>query len=301
MHKPRVLWKSTAAAGFAAALVAIVTLMACSRPAPEAKTPLQALFDDGRRVFYDAVAGNVAHHPDRGRLTDAERAKIAGLRDAYPRLYGLMMNYFYQKDAPTFDALLAEGSVESKERFREKYLELARFVARMFSDCLFESSRTGLFFKDLIPRFQGKDTVDIVVMSTGNMANIDLPAPEKIVPKALSPEFDKQWGLDAARFREAHGLSKGAGVRVAVMDSGIDMTHPVFRKTVWGRHFNFVGRDGFPWVEAGPPMVDWGWHGTVVSSIVAVYSSTSSSSSVRLYVTLASSAPGYPSSRWGLT
>ena len=111
----------------------------------------------------------------------------------------------------------------------------------------------------------------MVVMETGNMANIDLPAPDKIVPKTLSPEFDKQWGLDAARFREAHRLTKGRGVRVAVLDTGIDMTHPVFQDTVWGSHYNFVGRDGLPWVEDGPPMVDWGWHGTVVTSIVAKY------------------------------
>ena len=144
-------------------------------------------------------------------------------------------------------------------------------TARMFADSLFEPSPTGLFFKDLLRQFNGRDTVDMVVMETGNMANIDLPAPDKIVPKTLSPEFDKQWGLDAARFREAHRLSKGRGVRVAVMDTGIDMTHPVFQDTVWGSHYNFVGRDGLPWVKDGPPMVDWGWHGTVVSSIVAKY------------------------------
>ncbi len=156
-------------------------------------------------------------------------------------------------------------------RFRKDYLDLARFAARMFSDTLFVSSPSGLFFKGLIPRFNGQDTVDLAVMETGNMANIDLPAAEKIVPKTLSPEFDKQWGLDAGRFREAHRLTRGRGVRMAILDTGIDMTHPVFKDTAWGRHFNFVGRDGFPWAQDGPPMVDWGWHGTVVSSIVAKY------------------------------
>ena len=259
-----------AAGAIACALIMTMGLAACS-PRPRAKAPLEALFDEGRDVFYKAVEGNVARHPDRDRLTAAERAKIAGLRDVYPRVYGLMVNYLYPKDAPVLDALLAEGSEASMGRFREKYLELARFAAGMFSDSLFVSSPTGLYFKALIPRFKDKDTVDMVVMETGDMANIDLPAPDKIVPKTLSPEFDKQWGLDAGRFREAHRLTKGGGVRVAVLDTGIDMSHPVFRDTVWGRNYNFVGRDGFPWAEAGPPMVDWGWHGTVVSSIVAKY------------------------------
>ncbi len=259
-----------AAGAIACALIMTLGLAACSPP-PRAKAPLQALFDEGRDVFYKAVEVNVAQHPDRHHLTDAELAKVVGLKGVYPRVYALMMNYLYPKDAPVFDALLAEGSEASMGRFREKYLDLARFSARMFSDCLFVTSPTGLYFKNLIPMFKDKDTVDMVVMETGAMANIDLPAPDKIVPKTLSPEFDKQWGLDAARFREAHRLTKGRGVRVAVLDTGIDMSHPVFRDTVWGRHFNFVGRDGLPWVESGPPMVDWGWHGTVVSSIVAKY------------------------------
>ena len=254
----------------AGALILAMGLAACSSRAP-AKAPLQALFDEGRDMFYSDVATHVSNNPDRRRLTDAERSKIAGLKDVYPRVYGLMVNYFYPKDAPVMDALLAEGSDASMARFREKYLDLVRFTARMFADSLFESNPTGLFFKDLLVQFKGRDTVDMVVMETGNMANIDLPAPDKIVPKTLSPEFDKQWGLDAARFREAHRLTKGRGVRVAVMDTGIDMTHPVFQDTVWGSHYNFVGRDGLPWAENGPPMVDWGWHGTVVTSIVAKY------------------------------
>jgi|GEM_PF-380947 len=270
LRKPKTLRTVAAARPILGALVLALGLAACSSPAPT-KAPLQALFDEGRDLFYSSVDANVATHPETGRLTPAERTKVAALREVYPRLYGLMMNYLYPKDAPAFDALLAEGSDASMARFRKDYLDLVRFAARMFSDTLFVSSPTGLFFKGLIPRFNGQDTVDLAVMETGNMANIDLPAMEKIVPKTLSPEFDKQWGLDAGRFREAHRLTRGRGVRMAVLDTGIDMSHPVFKDTAWGRHFNFVGRDGLPWAQTGPPMVDWGWHGTVVSSIVAKY------------------------------
>ncbi len=245
-------------------------LTGCSskRPAP---SPLEALFDEGRATFYQTVADIVDRHPLRERLNPAERAKIRDLQSAYPRLYAILTNYYYQKDAPVFKALLDEASEDSLRRFREKYLELARFGAGMFAESLFEPSPQGAYFKDLIPRFKGKDAVDIVAMSSGHLANLDLPTPDKIEKKTLSPEFEKQWGLDAAKFRAAHKLTKGRGVRVAVLDSGIDMTHPVFQNTAWGPHFNFVGRDGFPWVPAGPPMVDWGWHGTIVTSIVARY------------------------------
>jgi len=242
----------------------------CSSQGP-AKPPLEALFDQARTVFYQAVADEVDRHPERARLNAAERAKIRELPNVYPRLYAILVNYYYQKDAPVFKALLEAGSEATMRRFREKYLDLARSSAHMFAESLFQPSPHGAYFKDLIPRFKGKDAVDIVAMSSGHLAKLDLPSPEKIEHKTLSPEFEKQWGLDAARFRSAHKLTKGRGVRVAVLDSGIDMSHPVFQNTLWGPHFNFVGRDGFPWSPDGPPMVDWGWHGTIVTSIVAKY------------------------------
>ena len=103
----------------------------------------------------------------------------------------------------------------------------------------------------------------------GYEARLDEPkGPVKTVE--LSPEFDRQWGLDASRFREAHAMTRGRGVRVAVIDTGLDMTHPVFRGTEFGEHFALVGRDGPPW-EANNVLVDWGWHGTIVSSIVVRY------------------------------
>jgi hypothetical protein len=242
----------------------------CSSPV-KPKPGLSALFDEGRSIFFNTVTDEVMHHPKRGSLNSEELSKIQNLRNVYPRLYGILVNYYYQKEAPAFTALMKDGREESMRRFETMYRKLAEFSAHMFVECLFNPSAHGSYFKDLLPRFKGKDLVDIATMSTGNMAKLSLPSPDEIKPKTLSPEFEKQWGLDAARFRGAHKLAKGRGVRIAVLDSGVDRSHPVFRDTHWGSNFNFVGRDGFPWKADGPPMVDWGWHGTVVSSIVATY------------------------------
>jgi len=242
----------------------------CSSPV-KSKPSLEAFFGEGRSIFFKTVTDEVTHHPKRGVLNPEELSKIQNLIEIYPRLYGILINYYYQQEAPAFRALMENGREESMSRFGTMYRELAKFGAHMFVECLFNPSAHGFYFKDLLPRFKGKDLVDIAVMSTGNMAKLSLPSHEEIKPKTLSPEFEKQWGLDAADFREAHKLSKGKGIRVAVLDSGIDPSHPVFRNTHWGGNFNFVGRDGYPWKADGPPMVDWGWHGTVVSSIVATY------------------------------
>ncbi|MEN6311640.1 MAG: S8/S53 family peptidase, partial [Acidobacteriota bacterium] len=44
----------------------------------------------------------------------------------------------------------------------------------------------------------------------------------------------------------------------------------VFKNTKWGRNFSFVGRDVQPWSDASP-MADWGYHGTLISSIAACF------------------------------
>jgi subtilisin family serine protease len=231
------------------------------------------VFEEGKAVFFKTIEQQTLAHPERNELAPGELKKIAALKKTHPRLYGILINYYYQKEAPALGALLKDGTPASQAEFRTRYLELARSCARMFVDCLFWPSSNGPYFRRIIPRFKGKDRVDIVLMSTGIFANFNLPSevPEEKKDLQLSPEFDKQWGLDAAGFRAAHRLTDGRGVKIAVIDSGIDVLHPVFGKTLWGNHFNFVGRTGHPWDPAGPPMVDWGWHGTVVTSIVAKY------------------------------
>ena len=249
-------------------ILSFFLLSSCQAPHKKESWP-DEVFTEGKKVFFKTIRSEIENHPRRIELKAAELQKISKIEETHLRLYGILMNYCYRKDEPIFSALLENGSIDSRSEFRKRYLELARFSAHLFVECFFLTSERGQHFRDLLPDFKGKDAVDLVLMSTGYFAKIDLPKKKESI--SLSPEFERQWGLDAAKFRQAHRITKGKGVRVAVMDSGIDATHPVFRDISWGRHFNFVGRDGFPWSAASPPMVDWGWHGTVVTSIVAKY------------------------------
>ncbi len=233
-----------------------------------AQSSVSDLFAEGKKVFHTAVSNGILNHPGSFPLNQEELDKIANLERVYPNLYGILINYYFAKREPALRALLAEGGPESQERFRREYLDLSRFAAERFIRCFQIPGHNMDHFRSLLSQFKGKDTVEIVVMSTGYFADTHLPTKKQT--RTLSPEFQKQWGLDAAKFRTAFPLTKGKGARVAVIDSGIDPTHPVFAKTSFGKHFNFVGRYGLPW-EGEVPMVDWGWHGTLVSSIVATY------------------------------
>jgi subtilisin family serine protease len=45
--------------------------------------------------------------------------------------------------------------------------------------------------------------------------------------------IDKSWGLDQISAKEAWEISKGAGVKVAMIDSGIDYNHPSLWENIW--------------------------------------------------------------------
>ncbi|MFC8990013.1 type VII secretion-associated serine protease mycosin [Streptomyces sp. NPDC057115] len=72
----------------------------------------------------------------------------------------------------------------------------------------------------------------------------------------------RQWGLEAMRTQQAWQTTKGAGVTVAVLDTGVDADHPDLSRNV------LPGKDlvGF---GAGPGDRAWARHGTAMAGIIA--------------------------------
>jgi subtilisin family serine protease len=82
---------------------------------------------------------------------------------------------------------------------------------------------------------------------------------------SASPRAD-QWGLDRIRAPEAWQVDRGGGVVVAVLDTGVHLTHPdLAPRLLRDRDGRVVGRD---LVTGGDPHDEHG-HGTLVAGIVA--------------------------------
>jgi subtilisin family serine protease len=88
-------------------------------------------------------------------------------------------------------------------------------------------------------------------------------------------EWVSQWAPQSLRLSEAHALSTGAGVPVAVLDSGADLTHPTLAP-MWLRDsagqikgYDFVDADTDPSEEGTSTQAGWG-HGTHVAGLVAL-------------------------------
>jgi subtilisin family serine protease len=80
--------------------------------------------------------------------------------------------------------------------------------------------------------------------------------------------YATQWAPAALRLPEAHRLATGAGVRVAVLDTGVDRRHSLLADRLLPG-FDFVDYDDDPSEEGSEANVGFG-HGTHVAGLVAM-------------------------------
>ncbi|MEU6299351.1 type VII secretion-associated serine protease mycosin [Streptomyces erythrochromogenes] len=94
------------------------------------------------------------------------------------------------------------------------------------------------------------------------LAATALLATATAAPAAADTIRDRQWGLLALRAEEAWGSTRGDGVTVAVLDTGVDESHPDLSGQV------LAGTDLIG-MGAGPGDRAWARHGTAMASIIA--------------------------------
>lgn len=79
--------------------------------------------------------------------------------------------------------------------------------------------------------------------------------------------FYGQPSLANLHLAQAQNITRGAGVRVAVIDTGLDMNHPLFGGRLAWPMFDFVDNDGNPQDEPGGSGFG---HGTFVAGLIAL-------------------------------
>ena len=108
-----------------------------------------------------------------------------------------------------------------------------------------------------------------VLLAEPNVVNGSPEARRNAVWAIGNPQdYAAQWAPTALRLTEAHRLATGAGVRVAVLDTGVDGDHPALAGRLL-RGFDFVDYDADPSEEGSEANVAYG-HGTHVAGLVAL-------------------------------
>lgn len=87
------------------------------------------------------------------------------------------------------------------------------------------------------------------------------------IDKQSPSVFYSQKATDIINLPEAHALTRGGGVRVAVIDTGIDLTHPLFAGRLVGPYYDFIEMDGDPYDAQGGAGTG---HGTFVAGLIAL-------------------------------
>jgi len=114
-----------------------------------------------------------------------------------------------------------------------------------------------------------------VLLAEPNTTN-QSPEARKNLPWVIGAPsaYTAQWAPTAMRLREAHLFSKGAGIKVAVLDTGIDLTHPAFVGRLLPG-YDFVDGDSDPTEVLCAPApcstagIAYG-HGTHVAGLIAL-------------------------------
>jgi hypothetical protein len=227
---------------------------------------LDRIFDQAKTEFFSTVNKYLEKHFRKAELSHKDLARIANAEEGIPYLFERIMILAYQKDAPVFESLMEKGDEESLKTFREKFVALAKDYAARFVGSLFRRQPRADFAM-MLPQNKGKSTLDLILQTLGFNAKNELPD----IPKAkwftnvIPPDLKSQWGIDAVNARKCWPKTRGEGVIVAVIDSGIDPYNSLFKDRIVPG-FNSVIRKTPPWSDENPPMIDYGLHGTGVSS-----------------------------------
>lgn len=258
-------------------ILAIAVLLFTMRPslvkgqvgAPQPiKQELAKTFEEGKTEFFSTINKLMAVHPLRGELRGDDVLRVNDARNKIPYLFERLMILAYQKDEPQFSEWMRRGDAESMKEFQKEFLALSRDYAARFVGSLFRRE-ADIEFSMGLPHNKGKSRLELVLQSMGYNAKNDPPPipPEQRFTNKIEPAFYSQWTLAAVNAPRAQQISKGRGVIVAVIDSGLDPYNSLFKdKTVPGT--SFIQRTTPPWEDESVTPVDWGVHGTAVASAV---------------------------------
>jgi hypothetical protein len=251
------------------AVPACVPAAIAQTAAPQQDSPAK-IYEDARNEFFSAIDKFIEIHPRRPELSGDDRLRLLDARNKIPNLFERVMNIAYQQDEPEFSEGLRKGDAESLKLFRAEFLDLSKEYAARFVGSLFREEKSVEFAKSMAHN-RGKSRLELVLQTLGyNAKNDPAPVPpDQRFSNKIEPEFYNQWTVAALNATKAQQISKGSGVIVAIIDSGLDPYNSLFKnKTVPG--FSFLQRTKAPWEqeEVSTNTVDWGWHGTVVASEV---------------------------------
>jgi subtilisin family serine protease len=198
-------------------------------------------YAEGRDNFYEILKKKVPN----AQLEEADRKKLFDAQKRIPGLFEHLMNFYY----------FTEQRNQNKDDTSGYVKVLADRLAKEFMDSI-PSQRLR---KDASP-------LESILLSIGFHARKASPQFRKFL-RPMTRRAKSQWVLKELEIRQAHSIAKGKGVRLAIIDTGVDPTIKEVKGQIvdWK---NFL--DGSrPLGSGGKFPYDWGGHGTSIATVVS--------------------------------
>ncbi len=227
-------------------LVLVLSLSFSSTPLSQFSTEIQhkqfdILYSEGKYLFYEILR----REAPKMQLVKKEKKILSKAQKKIPGLYEHLMNFYYFHKRPE----------ETKGvNFQSHFLNFSKNMAEEFLQSL----------KEFTPQ-KNASGLESVLYSTGYFSRQMFPIYREYRRK-IGKKVKSQWALEELKIKDVHSLSKGKGIRLAIIDSGVDPTLRELRSRIvkWK---NFL--DGSkPEFEKGQFPFDWSGHGTSIASVI---------------------------------
>ncbi len=199
------------------------------------------LYVKGKNLFYEILRRGAQNM----QLVNKEKEMLLNAQKKIPGLYEHLMNFYYLHKKP---------KQEKGVNFQSNLLNFSRNMAEEFIESIIEFSSNKKY-----------PPLESVLHSTGYFSRKMFPIYREY-RRSISKLVRTQWPIDRLKIKEVHSLSKGKGIKLAIIDTGVDPTLKEIRSKIvqWK---NFL--DGSkPIFDKGKFPFDWSGHGTSIASVV---------------------------------
>jgi hypothetical protein len=210
----------------------------------QAKIPREqfdTLYIEGKHLFYEILR----REAQKMQLVDKEREMLSKAQKKIPGLYEHLMNFYHFHKKP---------DRKKGVNFQSRLLNFSRNMAEEFIQSISEFSSNGE-----VP------SLESVLYSTGYFSRKMFPIYREY-RRPIGKQVRAQWAFKQLKIKEVHSLSKGKGIKLAIIDTGVDPTLKEIRSRIvkW-KDFLDGSKPAF---DNGKFPFDWSGHGTSIASVV---------------------------------
>lgn len=205
------------------------------------KKQLELIYAQGRAVFYTTLEEKIQYIP----LNEEDESFLINERYKTKGLYEHLMDFYL---------ILHNVSSEDQEAFRSDFLRISEFMAEELLQSI-----------PLPYQKEGHSSLKSILISSGYFSRQTSPQFRKFL-RPLGRRVKNQDVFQDLNISKAHSFSKGEGITIAIIDTGVDPTI----KEIKGRIKTYKNLlDGSsPFKDKGSFPFDWNGHGTSVTTLI---------------------------------